>query len=675
MSEDKVSEQTDSACLTKPKSSKKRKAASIEESGKQIECSFCSKQFLKTQGLAAHLKHVHGTSPKKTKPSSVGASEQNSKGNLQPSDDSESDVRNAVQDAVEKVLTQIAAENVVLNKKASEPSHAEKPTKRRGADHRKQHSIQLKAEVIHDFDFGIHPHAIAEKYNINRSLVSKWLKDKTKIVAAATEAHTELLKIRPSRKYSRLSVALFDKYHEARSRGFIINFDWLWCQARKIYREITGDPKATLGKHVITAFLKKHNIRMRARHRDKRPVKQSFETKLRIWHATARERLIRTGRNDRYDEKWGRYKPCERFNVDQIPLPFAVGSKKTQKSSKDEENAEVLVTPKTHSNGTLDHRQCQLQVCFRPTGEQPRLALIFRGTGKRVSQDEVSAYHPDVDVYFQEKAWADIQTCVDWVNKTLSAVVDKEERFVVFCDNQTGQISREFKEAVSKKGGMVWYGLPGATDLWQPVDAGYSQLLKTLVGQAHSAWLNDDENSEKWLGSALSAKERRILITHWAGDAYAKLLSPEYDGVRLRVWQKSGCLMTANGVDDELITPEGLNNYKVPTPSIIAPTSYFPQSEDNIVDADFEMYDNRDEVELEPEACELEQVLEDCYEDRDEKDELVGREVIALYENGWFTGKIEYYNKKLKEYKVKFRDDSTDYLAYKDFDGVEVILT
>ena len=48
------------------------------------------------------------------------------------------------------------------------------------------------------------------------------------------------------------------------------------------------------------------------------------------------------------------------------------------------------------------------------------------------------------------------------------------------------------------------------------------------------------------------------------------------------------------------------------------------------------------------------EVLEDKYEDRDFSDKLVGRKVTALYENGWFTGTIEYYNSKLREYKVNY---------------------
>ena len=58
------------------------------------------------------------------------------------------------------------------------------------------------------------------------------------------------------------------------------------------------------------------------------------------------------------------------------------------------------------------------------------------------------------------------------------------------------------------------------------------------------------------------------MITHWAGDAYSKLISPEYDAFRWRLFEKTGCLVTADGSDGDKITPEGLPNYKIPPPAI-----------------------------------------------------------------------------------------------------------
>ena len=62
------------------------------------------------------------------------------------------------------------------------------------------------------------------------------------------------------------------------------------------------------------------------------------------------------------------------------------------------------------------------------------------------------------------------------MQKTLSPSVKDNEPFVLFCDNLTAPVSDEFKECVSQLNGVVWYGLPNATDMWQPVDAGYAQI-------------------------------------------------------------------------------------------------------------------------------------------------------------------------------------------------------
>lgn len=92
----------------------------------------------------------------------------------------------------------------------------------------------------------------------------------------------------------------------------------------------------------------------------------------------------------------------------------------------------------------LDKRQCTPQVCVRLEGNQPRHAVIFCGKGKIISTDENTAYDKDIDVYHQHNAWADTTVSVEWVKNTLSQAVQGEERFVLFCDNLTAQVSDEF---------------------------------------------------------------------------------------------------------------------------------------------------------------------------------------------------------------------------------------
>ena len=181
--------------------------------------------------------------------------------------------------------------------------------------------------------------------------------------------------------------------------------------------------------------------------------------------------------------------------------------------------------------------------------------------------------------------------------------------FVLFCDNLEGQIADDFRETVRALNGIPWYGVKNDTDIWQPVDGGYAATLKALVKQEFFKWLDDVENCEKWYGvdSKITATEKRILISHWCGNAYRKLTSSKYDDFRRRLFTKTGCLITADGSEDYLISPEGLPDYTVPPvllePSISAPQLQPIPSEDaerNAFDVfdDFEGADESDDFEI-----------------------------------------------------------------------------
>ena len=101
------------------------------------------------------------------------------------------------------------------------------------------------------------------------------------------------------------------------------------------------------------------------------------------------------------------------------------------------------------------------------------------------------------------------------------------------------------------------------------MDAGYGYLLKQKIRQITDEWLMEDENMALWLGYGdenLTASKRRILITKFVGEAYELLQQPNYDGFRRNCFAKTGCLLTADGSEDDLVKPEGLLNYKpIPT--------------------------------------------------------------------------------------------------------------
>ena len=140
------------------------------------------------------------------------------------------------------------------------------------------------------------------------------------------------------------------------------------------------------------------------------------------------------------------------------------------------------------------------------------------------------------------------------------------------------------------------------------------------------------------------------------------------------MWLKSGCLITADGSNGDKIAPEGLPNYQVSPPSqYLEPAVQTPESNG----VEFEKPPPPDTI-----VPNDDNSLPDGQEpskriDREEDriiDNFVDRRIKALYENGWFVGEINYFNKSLEEYHVSYEDKTEDYISLEEVDGVEVQL-
>ena len=325
--------------------------------------------------------------------------------------------------------------------------------------------------------------------------------------------------------YLELYEELFKEFLAARSREHIANFSWLWSQARKL--QLDTDPKVEVKHHVFVHFLQKKELRMRSKQRNKRKHKKEMDSSLKKWHATFREKCIRKGLEDpSYDQKRERYQPAQRTNVDQSLLSFVVHGKRTyeyiQKGKGATHNAWISIP------GTgFEKCQCFLRVIFRLEGEQPKLAIISRGQGKCISKK--SEWHKDVNVSFQPNAWCDQNVCKSWCDETPLPFVKEQklDKFVLLLDSLKGQMQDDFKDAVAGAKELLWYGLPGVTDPWQPFDAGCAATLKALIAVEHKKWLDTDNHSDRWFSNEepYTVKGLRILSTHWAGEAWKALSS------------------------------------------------------------------------------------------------------------------------------------------------------
>ncbi|KAK3285298.1 hypothetical protein CYMTET_7088 [Cymbomonas tetramitiformis] len=308
-------------------------------------------------------------------------------------------------------------------------------------------------------------------------------------------------------------------------------------------------------------FCKRFHIARRRRTNNKGKSKGDRAAAILKWHRDFFTLLLtrRRPNSNTIDEKWGRFLPTQRVNVDQSPLGFISGLQDTytEKGSK-----EVWIN--TPSGISLEKRQCTLQVCYAADargGVQCRLALIFRGLGQRITALEKESWDDRVDVYFQPNAWADREFCLNWLGRTYGPWAEAiEGEKILLMDNLDGQVHLPFRtECKEKWNTLAWYFSPNCTDLLQPVDRHFAQYLKTLIAAALEQWLEDDNNLAKWESGQFTASERRILLTHWCGQAWEKV-SKMHDFAE-KSFKGSGCLLTVDMSELKAVAPQNVPGY------------------------------------------------------------------------------------------------------------------
>ena len=126
------------------------------------------------------------------------------------------------------------------------------------------------------------------------------------------------------------------------------------------------------------------------------------------WQSMLREGLIKTDISLlSYDKKWGRFIPDRRFNVDQVQMSFDINCKTTYKVNVENRKGRQTLSPHLGRKSRTRTRKASIPSTDFHILRNVCIGIIFRGTSKRVSGDEIKAYHPGVDVSWQQNAWAD----------------------------------------------------------------------------------------------------------------------------------------------------------------------------------------------------------------------------------------------------------------------------
>jgi hypothetical protein len=335
-----------------------------------------------------------------------------------------------------------------------------------------------------------------------------------------------------------------------------------------------------------------------------------------------------------------------------VPLPFVVDKNTT---------VEVTGSEAVQIKGpgeSLEKRQATLQVCFRGVGEQPKLAIIFRGQGNITDQERRQLDATGIDYYFQKKAWADPDFTKRWMQRTMKEAIARcvgdNKPILLFADNLSGQdvrftagaIGREAKEVAQSIGVEWWNTVAGCTDTLQPVDAGMGRELKRRIGIISSEWLDVEENLIRWEGGnssgikPLKAWERRVLMAEWAAEAWKVVCARPH--MLRRYFEKTGCHLC---VDPSYRILEGPNQGKLHD-SLIKLEQMIDAQRAAYMEAIMEPYD------AEAEKLDLQTFLSMC-SNGDLKDMLKesnisssgltrkDQYVTALIDSGWTESSVE----------------------------------
>ena len=326
---------------------------------------------------------------------------------------------------------------------------------------RNSYTYLKKAEILDQYFFELSNDKnlslgiFGKSVGISKSMLFRWIEDKKNIFEnAADEKVCYLKKGRGSDRHKDTFPILYKQFLEARKNGKKVYFLWFWIKGKKIAEEISA-PMFT--KSAVQVFIKRYNLKVRRVQRKKQIAKNCYYKLLQQWHLKLRESVIKSNSTDEnFDKKWGRFKPHQRTNVDQVPLPFALDKKTTYEKPMNRDEKVWISLP----GAGLEKRQCTLQLSFSPEDDL-KVEIIFRGGGKRIKDCEKKAYHKSVDVYWQKNAWADTTMSCEWVNKTLKSAVPQGEEFLLICDNLKSQVSDEFLQAVRGINGIIHFVVPG----------------------------------------------------------------------------------------------------------------------------------------------------------------------------------------------------------------------
>lgn len=190
--------------------------------------------------------------------------------------------------------------------------------------------------------------------------------------------------------------------------------------------------------------------------------------------------------------------------------------------------------------------------------------VVFRGKGLRISAMERALWDNRVHVVFQDNAWVDEEIFIWWIENAWkfcrASIFDTSQKLITL-DMHRGQNTDAVKEAWKRTRTTSAIIPAGCTSLIQPLDVSVNKSFKQYMEDASQE--HYFEHTESWVEGKISAKERRILMSKWVGDAWDKISQLHQKSIQ-RSFAKCGIALPQNGSRDGEIHIEGVAKYEVP---------------------------------------------------------------------------------------------------------------
>ena len=193
--------------------------------------------------------------------------------------------------------------------------------------------------------------------------------------------------------------ALFNKFVKMREEGWSTKRWWFNSRITKLVQQFYPTANFKHSDRWFSRFCKRYRIALRRKTHVAQKLLADNIMRLKEFH----QYLNHVCRVGKYDLR-------HLANMDQAPMPFILddGTTYEHQGSKD-------VCCKSSAPG-LEKRQSTAQITLFTDGIPcVKPLLIFKGKGLRISAEEKKVWDSRVTVFFQENAWCDEQTMVNWI--------------------------------------------------------------------------------------------------------------------------------------------------------------------------------------------------------------------------------------------------------------------